>query len=104
MSDPASGHWVVNGTVQGTNQAIDVTAAQLARTSFQSGPGWDDLWVRAFDSCDWGAGREFHINAPVDQNPVLSEGDANLPLNTPLATRAHVVSSVVVRAISSKKP
>ena len=36
-TDPASGHWVVNGTVQGTNQAIDVTAAQLAQTTFQSG-------------------------------------------------------------------
>ena len=49
-ADPASGHWLVNGTAQGANQAIDVTAAQLAQTSFQSGSGSDTVYVRAFDS------------------------------------------------------
>jgi len=39
----------VNGLVQGANWAIDVTAAQLAQTTFQSGSGSDDLWVRAND-------------------------------------------------------
>ena len=80
-TDPASGHWVVNGMVQGTNQAIDVTAAQLAQTTFQSGSGSDDLWVRAFDGFDWSAWKEFHVNAPVDQKPVVSGSDAILPLN-----------------------
>ena len=80
-TDPASGHWVVNGMVQGTNQAIDVTAAQLAQTTFQSGSGSDDLWVRAFDGFDWSEWKEFHVNAPVDQKPVVSGSDAILPLN-----------------------
>jgi hypothetical protein len=35
-SDPASGHWVVNGFAQGANQAIDVTAAQLAQLLVRS--------------------------------------------------------------------
>ena len=80
-TDSASGHWVVNGMVQGTNQAIDVTAAQLAQTTFQSGSGSDDLWVRAFDGFDWSEWKEFHVNAPVDQKPVVSGSDAILPLN-----------------------
>jgi len=84
-SDPASGHWVVNGTVQGTNQPIDVTAAQLAQTTFQSGSGSDDLWVRAFDGFDWSGWKEFHVNAPVDQKPVVSGSDASLTLNSSVA-------------------
>ena len=80
-ADPASGHWVVNGAVQGAGQAIDVTAAQLAQTTFQSDLGSDDLWVRANDGFDWSAWKEFHVNAPVDQKPVVSGSDANLPLN-----------------------
>jgi hypothetical protein len=38
-ADPASGHWLVNGVAQTTNVAIDVTVAQLAPTTFQSGSG-----------------------------------------------------------------
>ena len=55
--DASSGHWVVNGVVQGTNQAIDVTPAQLSSTTFQSGSGSDDLWVRAFDGMPGVRGR-----------------------------------------------
>ncbi|SEC99889.1 M10 family metallopeptidase [Bradyrhizobium erythrophlei] len=74
-SDAASGHWVVNGGTQGTNQAIDVTSSQLASTTFQSGSGSDDLWVRAFDGAVWSSWKEFHVNAPVDQAPVVTASD-----------------------------
>ena len=57
---------MVGGVAQGANGAIDVTAAQLAGTTFQSGSGSDDLWVRANDGIAWGAWKEFHVNAPVD--------------------------------------
>ena len=67
-----SGHWVVNGTAQGVNQIIDVTAAQLGQTTFQSGSGSDDLYVRAFDGHDWSAWTAFHVNAPVNQMPVVT--------------------------------
>jgi hypothetical protein len=73
--DPASGHWIVNGVVQGSNVAIDVTAAQLASTTFQSGSGSDDLWVRANDGTAWGAWKEFHVNAPLDHAPVATASD-----------------------------
>jgi len=36
-ANATSGHWSVVGVAQGTNVAIDVTAAQLASTTFQGG-------------------------------------------------------------------
>ncbi|KRP85333.1 hypothetical protein AOQ73_39135 [Bradyrhizobium pachyrhizi] len=71
-SDSTSGHFDVAGTAQGTNQNIDVSAAQLASTTFQSGSGSDDLWVRAFDGLAWSAWKEFHVNAPVNHAPVVA--------------------------------
>jgi hypothetical protein len=57
----ASGHWSVGGVAQGTNQNIDVTAAQLASTTFQAGSASDDLWVRANDGTQWSQWQEFHL-------------------------------------------
>ena len=57
---------MVNGVAQATGVAIDVTAAQLGQTTFQSGSGTDDLWVRASDGISWSAWNEFHVVAPVD--------------------------------------
>ncbi|MBC9976676.1 hypothetical protein, partial [Bradyrhizobium campsiandrae] len=74
-SDGSSGHFVVNGVAQGTNQNIDVTAAQLASTTFQSGAVSDDLWVQAFDGTAWSAWKEFHVNPPVNHAPAVSVSD-----------------------------
>ncbi|MGN8545160.1 hypothetical protein ACQPTN_09430 [Bradyrhizobium sp. 13971] len=74
-ADPASGHFVVGGVIQPTGQNIDVSAAQLASTSFQSGSGSDDLWVRAFDGMTWSNWKEFHVNAPVDNLPIVTAAD-----------------------------
>lgn len=74
-SDPQSGHFVVAGVKQGTGVAIEVTAAQLSSTTFQSGAGSDDLWVRAFDGATWGAWKEFHVNAPVNHASVAVASD-----------------------------
>jgi hypothetical protein len=71
-SDPASGHWVVAGVAQAAGQTINVTPAQLAGATFQSGSGSADLWVRANDGIAWGAWTEFHVNAPVDAGPTVS--------------------------------
>ena len=48
-------HFVVNGATQGTNQDVYVNAAQLAQTTYQSGPGTDTIWVRAYDGILWGS-------------------------------------------------
>ena len=73
---PGNGHFVINGVVQGDGQ-IDVTAAQLAQTTFQAGSGVEDLYVRAFDGLNWssddGVGwTHFHINGPVNHR---TDGD-----------------------------
>jgi len=59
-ANASSGHWSVGGVAQGTNTAIDVTAAQLASTTFQGGSVPDDLWVRANDGLQWSQWQEFH--------------------------------------------
>src|SRR5262249_26498228 len=74
-ADASSGHFVVNGVAQGANQAIDVTAAQLAQTSFQSGSGADVLSVRAFDGIDWSPWANFTVTAPPDRAPTVTAAD-----------------------------
>src|SRR5262249_34686420 len=76
-SDPASGHFVVNGVAQGTDQNITVLTAQLAGTTFQSGSGSDNLWVRAFDGATWSAWKEFYVNAPGNQASALAYAATN---------------------------
>lgn len=78
----AGGHWVVGGAAQPVGQAIDVTPAQLASATFQSGSGSDHLWVRASDGIAWGAWQGFYLNAPIDHAPVVSGSDTSLALNT----------------------
>jgi hypothetical protein len=71
-----TGHFTVNGVVLGVNQTIDVSAAQLAQTTFTAGPGSDDVYVRAFDGKNWsvesGNWTVFHATAPVNHAPVVS--------------------------------
>src|SRR5258708_13505789 len=45
-----NGHFAVNGVTQGTAVEIDLTAAQLAQTLYQSGSGNDQLYARAPDT------------------------------------------------------
>jgi Tryptophan-rich Synechocystis species C-terminal domain len=48
------GHFLVNGVAQGTQQEIDVAAAQLAQVTYQAGSSTDTLMVRANDGFVWG--------------------------------------------------
>src|SRR5262249_39030802 len=74
-SDPASGHFVVNGVTQGTNQAIDVAAADLDNSSFKTGLGSvDDLWIRVSDGTLWSDWKELHVSAP-NHLPVVTAPD-----------------------------
>jgi hypothetical protein len=67
------GHFVLNGTAQGTNQEIDVTAAQLSQLSYQSGSGADTLWVRANDGTSWSSwSSAFTVTAPIDNGPTAT--------------------------------
>jgi autotransporter passenger strand-loop-strand repeat protein len=50
-----SGHFTVNGVTQRPNAEIDVTAAQLAQTTYVAGAVQDQLWFRANDGSQWSA-------------------------------------------------
>jgi hypothetical protein len=64
------GHFVLNRVTQGTNQEIDVTAAQLSQLGYQSGSGADTLWVRSNDGAQWSPwSNSFTVTAPIDSGP-----------------------------------
>jgi probable HAF family extracellular repeat protein len=87
------GHFMLNGIAQGTNQEIDVTAAQLSQLSYQSGSGSDTLWVRANDGTQWGSwSSSFTVTAPIDTGPVLTPTNANL---SSFADQTFAVSSLI---------
>jgi VCBS repeat-containing protein len=93
-SDPASGHFVLNGVAQGAIQTISVTAAQLSQVSFQSGSGTDDLYVRATDDgTQWSAWTGFHVTAPLDTGPVVTAADKTVAHNANLAATSLFTTS-----------
>src|SRR5205814_754881 len=70
------GHFVVEGLTKAANQLIDVSAAQLAQTSFQSGGVSDPLAVRAFDGTLRTDERRVRDNAAVNHAPVVAAADS----------------------------
>ena len=59
-----NGYFVVNGVVQATNVEIDLTAAQLAQTIYQSGSGTDQLAVQRLRWHDLERLADLHGNCP----------------------------------------
>ncbi len=54
--DPNSGSFFIGSAKQGMpGTIIDITAAQLAQTSFVTGTVGDSLQIRAFDGYAWSA-------------------------------------------------
>ena len=70
-----SGHWMFNGVVEPTNQVIDVTVAQLAQLSFDTGYGSDTLMVRANDGTQWGSVTSFTVTPPPNAAPPAGTAD-----------------------------
>jgi Cadherin-like len=64
-----SGHFVVNGTAVSAETIYQVTAAQLAQTTFVAGANGtsDDLYVEVFDGHTY-SGWNAHVNVSVAQN------------------------------------
>ena len=78
-SGVGGGHFVLNGSVEPVNQEIDITAAQLAQLSYQSGSGGDTLWVKASDGSKWSAWSPgFTVDAPIDPGPVITAANTML--------------------------
>jgi hypothetical protein len=76
-----TGHFVIGGVAQAERQFIDVSAAQLSQTTFQSASGSDDLYVRVFDGLAWSGWAELHVNAPVDHAAVVTASDVTATYN-----------------------
>ena len=51
----SGGHFALNGQTLGASQENIVSAAQLASTTYVSGPGTDTLWVRVNEGGQWSA-------------------------------------------------
>jgi probable HAF family extracellular repeat protein len=67
------GHFVLDGVAQGSNQEIDITAAQLSQLSYQSGSATDTLWVRANDGSQWSSwSSSFTVTGQADTPPVVT--------------------------------
>ena len=97
-----NGHFVVNGVVQATNTEIDLTAAQLAQTSYQSGSGSDQFSVRAFDGTLWSGWQTATVTAPVNQAPVVKVSNKTLTYS-PHATSLSTASSLSISATSLRR-
>ncbi|HET7086182.1 MAG TPA: M10 family metallopeptidase C-terminal domain-containing protein [Rhizomicrobium sp.] len=83
-NDPNSGHFVVNGVAQPAWTVIDITAAQLAQTTFVAGMVNDGLQIRAYDGADWSAADNarwspFTVSVPANHAPVLTTTDITIP-------------------------
>ena len=67
------GNFVVNGVVEPnvTGQYILITAAQLAQTTFEAGPGQASLSVQAYDGTAWGSLVSFTVGQ-VDPGPTVT--------------------------------
>src|SRR5205085_368612 len=64
-----NGHFVFNGAAQPAATVIEITAAQLAQTSYQVGGAADQLYMRANDGFDWGAWSPFVVTPPINHAP-----------------------------------
>ena len=75
-SDPASGHFVINGVAQSAGHPIDLTLAQVAQTVFQTAAAGstDDVYVRVSDGTAWSDWRWIHLRAP-DHAPTVGVQD-----------------------------
>ena len=84
-TDPSSGSFMINGVSQDAGKAIDVSAAQLADTVFQSRSGMDQLWVRVSDGMDWSAWQQFNVTAPIDHAANVTVENIGVAMNYTLA-------------------
>jgi hypothetical protein len=72
---PDSGSWMFNGTLEPTNQFVDVTATQLSELSFVTGYGSDSLKVRVNDGSQWSSFTSFTVTPPPNAAPPAGTED-----------------------------
>jgi hypothetical protein len=93
--DSASGHFLVNGVQQGTNQNINLTASQLAQTTYVAGSAHDRLWVQVYDGAAWSQWYEFYNYPPVPPPPAQNHAPTVAVSNRAIASEASVAASTL---------
>jgi len=88
--DPNSGHFEINGVAQPAGTIIDITAAQLAQTTFVTGTVNDDLQIRAFDGIVWSAADNaswapFTVSVPAYTVPHVTTAGVSATVGQTLA-------------------
>jgi hypothetical protein len=85
-----NGHFTLGGVAQPAATIIDVTAAQLATTSYLSGSGTDQLYVRANDGSAWSPWQAF---TATGEAPAIINAGATLELATAYANQVTFFGS-----------
>jgi 20S proteasome alpha/beta subunit len=88
-----NGHFVVNGVVQATNVEIDLTAAQLAQTTYVAGSSTDQLSVRASDGTLWSAWQAVTVTVPANHAPVAKGSNKTVTYNQSIAASSLLTAS-----------
>ncbi|HKQ43806.1 MAG TPA: hypothetical protein VJS47_00275, partial [Rhizomicrobium sp.] len=88
--DPNSGHFEINGAAQSAGTVIDITAAQLAQTTFVTGTVNDNLQIRTFDGIIWSAAdtaswSPFTVSVPAYTTPHVTTGPVNAAIGQSLS-------------------
>jgi Ca2+-binding RTX toxin-like protein len=96
--DPNSGHFEINGVAQAAGTIIDVSAAQLAQTTFVAGTVNDDLQIRAFDGIAWSAADNaswsaFTVSVPAYTAPHVTTGPVNAAIGQTIALSSLITVS-----------
>jgi hypothetical protein len=90
-----SGHFTLNGATQPANQAITVSAANLAQLSYAGGsdPGMETVWVRASDGSGFGEWVSWNMDTRLRFNEVIGTSGADQFSNTLTDTAYFGVAS-----------
>ena len=80
-STARSGHFYVNGIAYASDQTVEVSASQLAQTTFRAGGGTETLEVRASDGMAWSNWQTVHVSAPAAALPSVTGVDTTLAHN-----------------------
>jgi hypothetical protein len=102
LKDPTGlGYFVVSGVIQASNTEIDLTAAQLAQTTYVSGTGSEQLSIRASDGTLWSSWQAVSINVapPNEKAPVVTASSL-----TTLAGQSFKASSLFSVSDSNGDP
>jgi hypothetical protein len=85
-----NGYFTVNGVQQAANTEIDITAAQLAQTSYVAGNGTDQLWIRANNGIGWSSWQSL---TATGSTPAIINAGATLELGSAYASQATFFDS-----------